>query len=108
MFSRGFSTVYLVEDPDNHKLYAVKKIICHSMEDQTVALNEVKIHERIKHENVINLIDYEIDGIPNPVVNSTSQVYLVLPYFKVSRLVFCIYLTFHMVRLFLTYFLKRS
>lgn len=78
----GFSTVYLVEDPENHKLYAVKKIICHSMEDQTIALNEVKIHEKIKHESVINLLDYEIEGIPNPVINSTSLIYLVLPYFK--------------------------
>lgn len=83
-FSRGFSTVYLVEDSITHKTYAVKKIICHSVDDQTVALNEVKVHEKLKNEYVINLFDYEIDGLPDPVTNSTSQIFLILPYYKVS------------------------
>lgn len=80
---RGFSSVYLVEDSSTRKLYAVKKIICHSLDDQTVALNEVKIHNKVEHENVIKLIDYDIDGIPDPVLNATSQIYLLLPYYKV-------------------------
>ncbi|KAL0268042.1 UNVERIFIED_CONTAM: hypothetical protein PYX00_010125 [Menopon gallinae] len=78
----GFSSVYLVEDSSTKKLYAVKKIICHSMDDQTVALNEVKVHNKVDHENVIKLVDYDIDGIPDPVLNATSQIYLLLPYYK--------------------------
>lgn len=54
------------------------------MDDQTVALNEVKSHEKVQHENVIQLIDYEIRGSPDPVINMTSQLYLVLPYYSVG------------------------
>lgn len=76
--------MYLAESNDYHRMYAIKKIICHSLDDQEVALNEVKAHEKIHHENVIELIDYEVKGHPNPVTNSTSQLYLVLPYYKVN------------------------
>lgn len=34
--NRGFSTVDLIEDAASHKLYALKRITCHSQEDQKV------------------------------------------------------------------------
>ncbi|EEB19179.1 serine/threonine-protein kinase, putative [Pediculus humanus corporis] len=78
----GFSTVYVAESSYNKRLYAIKKIICHSLDDQAVALNEIKGHEKVQHEYVIELIDYEIIGSPDPVKNLTSQLYLVLPFYR--------------------------
>ena len=34
----GFSTVELVEDSETGKKFALKRILCHSIEDQNVAL----------------------------------------------------------------------
>lgn len=44
------------------KKYAIKKIICHSIEDQRVALQEVEYMKQIKHPNVIELIDSTFKG----------------------------------------------
>ena len=37
----GFSTVELVEDSETGKKFALKRILCHSIEDQNVALQVV-------------------------------------------------------------------
>lgn len=81
---RGFSTVSLAEDSLTHKKYAIKKIICHSTDDQRLAFKEVEWHSMIKHPNVIELIDSTSKGTADPVVNSTSEVLLVLPYYHVG------------------------
>jgi len=81
--SSGFSTVDLVEDAHTHKIYAVKKIICHGEEDQKVAMKEVECHGIVKHPNVIECFDSALKDRPNPVLNSTSEVMIVLPYYKV-------------------------
>lgn len=75
--------VYVVEGAYNKRLFAIKKVVCHSLDDQEMALKEVKSHEKVQHENVIQLIDYSINGTPDPAVNVTSQLYLVLPYYGV-------------------------
>lgn len=76
--------MYVAESSYDKRLYAIKKIICHSLDDQAVALNEIKGHEKVQHEYVIELIDYEIIGSPDPVKNLTSQLYLVLPFYRVK------------------------
>jgi serine/threonine kinase 16 len=75
--------VDLVEDAHTHKIYAVKKIICHGEEDQKVAMKEVECHGIVKHPNVIECFDSALKDRPNPVLNSTSEVMIVLPYYKV-------------------------
>lgn len=53
----------LVQNTRNKKLYAVKKIICHSIEDQKQALQEIEYHKKLKHPNIIELIDSTFKGL---------------------------------------------
>jgi len=78
----GFSTVDLVEDAHTRKIYAVKKIICHGEEDQKVAMKEVEYHGLLKHPNIIECFDSALKDGPNAFLNSTSEVVIVLPYYK--------------------------
>lgn len=80
------------------KKYALKKIICHSTEDQQIAAKEIEYHTILKHVNIIECIDSTSKGAADPVINATSQVLLVLPYYHViffpcSHLQFSISLT---------------
>jgi len=84
----GFSTVDLVEDAHTHKMYAVKKIICHGEEDQKIAMKEVEYYGLLKHPNIIECVDSALKDGPNPFLNSTSEVVIVLPYYKVNFYVF--------------------
>ncbi|XP_032672112.1 serine/threonine-protein kinase 16 isoform X2 [Odontomachus brunneus] len=77
----GFSTVLLAEDAVTHKKYAIKKIICHGPEDQQLAIKEVEYYSLIKHPNVIKCIDSAREGAADPIVNTTSEVLIVLPYY---------------------------
>ena len=52
----GFSTVDLAENTSTGKLVAVKRITCHSIQDQNLARLEIEVHTMFKHENIIRLI----------------------------------------------------
>lgn len=80
---RGFSTVLLVEHARTRKRYAVKRIICHGRDDQKCALQEVEYHKILSHPNIIPCLEYAVSGCPDPVLNTTSQVLLLLPYYSV-------------------------
>lgn len=75
--------MYLVEDNFTHKRFAIKKIICHSNEDQKTAIQEIEYHSLLKHSNIIECIDSSYNGVADTLANSTSQVLLVLPYYHV-------------------------
>ncbi|XP_076069564.1 serine/threonine-protein kinase 16 [Oratosquilla oratoria] len=76
----GFSVVDLVEDAGTHRLYALKRIKCHSQEDQKIALAEVEYHKEFNHPNIAECIDSDLVGVPDMVGNRTSEVLLLLPY----------------------------
>ncbi|KAK4878150.1 hypothetical protein RN001_010656 [Aquatica leii] len=78
----GFSTIDLVENAVTKRCYAVKRIICHSIDDQKVALQEIEYYRKLKHPNIIELIDSTFKGSADIVVNATSEVYMVLPYYR--------------------------
>ncbi|XP_051175343.1 serine/threonine-protein kinase 16 [Leptopilina boulardi] len=82
----GFSTVSLAEDTLSHKKYAIKKIICHGFDDQRLALKEIEYHTILKHPNIIECIDSTQQGSADPVLNITSEVLLVLPYYHKGSL----------------------
>lgn len=82
----GFSVVYLVENTRTRKRFAVKKIICHGRDDQKAALHEIEYHKMLDHPNVIRCIDSVVIGNPDPVLNSTSEVLLLLPYYPKGTL----------------------
>ncbi|XP_076627282.1 serine/threonine-protein kinase 16 [Colletes latitarsis] len=82
----GFSTVLLAEDAITHKKYAIKKIICHGLEDQRLAAKEIEYHNLVKHPNVIECIDSTYKGMADPVINATSEALIVLPYYHKGTL----------------------
>jgi len=82
----GFSTVSLVSEAATNRLYAVKKIHCHSKEDELSALTEIECHKKIKHPTIIECIASAVIGNADISYNQTSQVLLLLPYFKSGSL----------------------
>lgn len=77
----GFSTVLLAEDVVTHRKYAIKKIVCYGSEDQQLAGKEVEYYKLIKHPNVIECIDSTRKGTADPILNTTSEMLIVLPYY---------------------------
>ncbi|KAL6447019.1 hypothetical protein ACFW04_001407 [Cataglyphis niger] len=82
----GFSTVLLVEDIVTHKKYAIKKIVCYGSEDQQLAVKEIEYYKLIKHPNIIEYIDSACIGTADPILNMTSEVLIVLPYYHKGTL----------------------
>ena len=52
----GFSTVELAENTTTKRLGAIKRITCHSIQDQNLAKHEIEVHRKLKHDNIIRLI----------------------------------------------------
>lgn len=61
----------------------MKKITCHSLDDQKLAMEEIEYHKMFDHPNIIKCLDSSCEGTPDMVVNSTSEVLLLLPYYAV-------------------------
>ena len=79
----GFSSVDLVENIRTGKKFAVKRITCHSIEDQNLAKQEIEINKRYsKHPNIITLVGSVLSGTADIVHNVTSEVHLVFPFFE--------------------------
>ena len=72
----------LVENTSTKRKYALKRMTCHSKEDEEVARQEINVMNSIEHKNVIKLVDSHFKGSADIVINAMSQVYLVLPYYK--------------------------
>jgi len=77
----GFSTIELAENSRSRRLVAIKRITCHSIQDQNLAKFEIEVHKKFAHENIIRLLGSQIEGEADIVHNKTSQASLVLPYF---------------------------
>lgn len=71
-----------MENNTTKKRYAVKRITCHSIEDQQNALREVELHAAVKHANVVKVYDHALTGSADIVVNAISHVNIILPYYK--------------------------
>ncbi|XP_016954272.1 serine/threonine-protein kinase 16 [Drosophila biarmipes] len=78
----GFSLIDLGENASTRRSYAIKRITCHSIDDQNIALREIENCRKIDSENVIRVVDYELKGQADIVINTTSTLYIVLPYYK--------------------------
>ncbi|XP_030374152.1 serine/threonine-protein kinase 16 [Scaptodrosophila lebanonensis] len=78
----GFSLIDLAQNADTRRSYAIKRITCHSIDDQNIALREIENCRKIESEHVIKVFDYELKGQADIVINTTSTLYIVLPYYK--------------------------
>ena len=75
----GFSTVDLVENTRTGKKFAMKKITCHSIEDQNLAIKEVEITRNLDHPNIVKVVGSSTTGTVDIVHNTTSEVAIVFP-----------------------------
>ncbi|XP_059179306.1 serine/threonine-protein kinase 16-like [Physella acuta] len=84
----GFSFVDLVEDSQTHKAYALKRILCHSKEEEHIALQEIQIMREISHPNIIPLECYSINKVDvhTKSVDITCEVFLVIPLYRKGTL----------------------
>jgi len=75
----GFSTVELVEDSRTGKRYAMKRITCHSIEDQNQAKREVEITRQFDHPNMVRVVGAAVQGSADILHGATSEVLIVMP-----------------------------
>lgn len=78
----GFSVIDLIESTATKRKFALKRVSCHSRDDETVALREIEISKIVQHKNVIDIVDYELKGCADIVLNTVSKLDIVLPYFR--------------------------
>ncbi|XP_056634313.1 serine/threonine-protein kinase 16 [Diorhabda sublineata] len=78
----GFSCVDLVQNTTTKKKYALKRITCHSIEDQKIAMQEINYYKKLRHPNIIELVDSTFKGSADIIIHATSEAFLILPYYK--------------------------
>eukprot|EP00095_Tigriopus_kingsejongensis_P008484 maker-scaffold18_size714446-snap-gene-5.20 protein:Tk08484 transcript:maker-scaffold18_size714446-snap-gene-5.20-mRNA-1 annotation:"serine threonine-protein kinase 16" len=77
----GFSTIELVQNSRTREKFALKRITCHSTEDQIAAQREIEFHRDLDHPAILALTASAVVGRADIVHNQTSQVLLLLPYY---------------------------
>lgn len=45
-------------------------------------MREIEISKQIRHKNVIEIVDYQLEGMADMVLNTTSRVDILLPYYR--------------------------
>ena len=64
----------------------MKRITCHSIEDQNIAKTEIEINRRFgQHPNIVTLVGAELTGSADIVHDVTSEVIMVLPFYEVTN-----------------------
>lgn len=81
--SGGFSNIDLVENSSTRRKYALKRITNHSQSDEKSSLKEIEIIKKLSpHPNITKVIDFTLEGTADDLVNTTSTLCIVLPYYK--------------------------
>lgn len=80
----GFSVVDLMEDARTHELYAMKRITCHDMNDERVAIQEVEIMKSFKHRNLVPLVEYSMITVGQHVQSHEpiQEALIVMPFYR--------------------------
>lgn len=74
-----------MEHYETKRKFVVKKIICHGLEDQKIAMQEVEYHNMLKHPNILPCLDHTLtDRGADPILHSVTVVYMLLPFYRVS------------------------
>lgn len=78
----GFSLIDLVKNTVTKNKYVLKHIRCHSKDDENIAMKEIEMCKKINHDNVVKIIDFMLKGSADNILNTTSDLYMILPYYK--------------------------
>lgn len=77
----GFSYVDLVEEATSHKVYALKRLTCHSKEEEKLALQEIEVMRTIHHPYLVPLVGHSVlkVGHHSKMVDIVSEVFIIMP-----------------------------
>ncbi|XP_071158563.1 serine/threonine-protein kinase 16-like [Mytilus edulis] len=80
----GFSYVDLIEEIRTHKDYALKRITCHSNEEERIALQEIELMRTFQHPNIIPLEASSVIKVNqySKSLDIVSEVLIVMPYYS--------------------------
>lgn len=80
----GFSYVDLIEDVRTHRSYALKRITCHSKDEERTAMQEVELMKTFKHPNLIPLETSTMIQVDKytKTLDITSEVLIAMPYYS--------------------------
>jgi len=79
--SGGFANIELVQHATTKQKFALKRIDCHSTEDQIAAQREVEYHKLFDHSGILSCEGSAVVGTADIMHNQTSQVQILLPYY---------------------------
>ncbi|KAF6036210.1 STK16 [Bugula neritina] len=83
----GFSYVDLVTHSRTHKPFALKRILCHSTEDELRFLSEVEYMRQFRdHSNIISLEGSETVSVRNPTSSIISKILILMPFYSQGTL----------------------
>jgi len=85
----GFSIIDLIEDRHSRRLYALKRLTCHSQDDEKRAVHEVELMNAVCHRS---LVPCEVHAVVPITGHNTavSELLIVMPYYKVCWLSLCV------------------
>jgi len=81
----GFSVIDLIEDKHSHLLYALKRVTCHSHDDEKHAVREVDLMNTVCHRSLVSCEAHAVVPVTGH-ITAVSEVLIVMPYYKVSWL----------------------
>ena len=75
-----------MEDAHSKQLFALKRITCHTKDEERQAMQEVEIMRTFRHTNIIPLEEYNMVPVNyhSQTVDIVSDVLIVMPYYRVS------------------------
>ena len=83
----GFSVIDLIEDRHSHRLYALKRVTCHSHDDEKHAVREVEFMNAVHHCSLVPCKAHAVAPVTGH-ISIVSEVLIVMPYYKVTCLYF--------------------
>ncbi|KAL8563965.1 hypothetical protein ACOMHN_025296 [Nucella lapillus] len=80
----GFSYVDLIEETATHKVYALKRLTCHTTEEEKIALQEVEVMKNLHHANLVPLVTHSVLKVNHhsKTMDIVSEVFIVMPLYS--------------------------
>ena len=72
----------------SHKAYALKRLTCHSVEEEGVALQEVEVMKNLHHPHLVPLVAHSVLKVEHhsKTLDIVSEVFIVMPLYPVRLL----------------------
>jgi serine/threonine kinase 16 len=76
----GFSYVYEVKDAKDHRVYALKKMLCQTDELLNTGHHEISVLQKFNHPNILKLVDHTT--VPSQKVPGAQEILILIPFIK--------------------------